>query len=226
VPSGRTLSRIGTAAALAALLIGAWLLWGSPDLASRIDRDALEELVAEAGAAGPVLVIGLMTLAVVASPIPSAPIALASGAAYGHTLGTIWVVLGAELGALVAFGLARFLGHDAIRRWTGPGIDRGLAGSQNALTAIVLVSRLLPFVSFDAVSYAAGLSSLRFWRFALATLAGIVPASFLLAHFGSVAAEGDAGPTTWIAAIGLGAMTAAPLIWAGWRGSRNMGKER
>jgi uncharacterized membrane protein YdjX (TVP38/TMEM64 family) len=182
--------------------------------------------VAEAGAVGPVLVIGLMTLAVVASPIPSAPIALASGAAYGHTWGTIWVVLGAELGALVAFGLARFLGHDAIRRWTGPGIDRGLAGSQNVLTAIVLVSRLLPFVSFDAVSYAAGLSSLWFWRFALATLAGIVPASFLLAHFGSVAAEGDAGPATWIAALGLGALTAAPLIWAAWRGWRQAEERR
>jgi uncharacterized membrane protein YdjX (TVP38/TMEM64 family) len=224
--AGRRLRRIGIAAALAALLIGAWLLWGGPDLAGRIDRDTLEALVAEAGAVGPVLVIGLMTLAVVASPIPSAPIALASGAAYGHTWGTIWVVLGAELGALIAFGLARFLGHDAIRRWTGPGIDRGLAGSQNVLTAIVLVSRLLPFVSFDAVSYAAGLSSLWFWRFALATLAGIVPASFLLAHFGSVAAEGDAGPATWIAALGLGALTAAPLIWAAWRGWRQAEERR
>lgn len=52
----------------------------------------------------------------------------------------------------------------------------------------------------------------------MATLAGIVPASFLLAHFGSVAAEGDAGPATWVAAIGLGGLTAAPLIWAAWRG--------
>ena len=216
--AGRTLRKTGIAAALAGLALGAWLLWGAPDLASRIDRDALEALVTEAGVAGPVLVIGLMALAIVASPIPSAPIALASGAAYGHTWGTIWVVLGAELGALIAFGLARFLGFEAIRRWIGFGIDRGLTGSQNALTAIVLVSRLLPFVSFDAVSYAAGLSCLRFWRFALATLAGIVPASFLLAHFGSVAAEGDAGPATWIAAFGLGAVTAAPLIWAAWRG--------
>ena len=215
--AGRTLRKTGIAAALAGLALGAWLLWGAPDLASRIDRDALEALVTEAGVAGPVLVIGLMALAVVASPIPSAPVALASGAAYGHTWGTIWVVLGAELGALLAFGLARFLGFEAIRRWTGPGIDRGLTGSQNVLTAIVLVSRLLPFVSFDAVSYAAGLSCLRFWRFALATLAGIVPASFLLAHFGSVAAEGDAGPATWVAAIGLGGLTAAPLIWAAWR---------
>jgi uncharacterized membrane protein YdjX (TVP38/TMEM64 family) len=201
------------------LAAGAWLLWGGPNLAARIDREALEAVVAEAGPAGPLLVVGLMTLAVVASPIPSAPVALASGAAYGHVWGTVWVVIGAELGALVAFGLARVLGFDIIRRWTGPGIDRGLAGSQNALTAVVLLSRLLPFVSFDAVSYAAGLSRLRLWRFSLATLAGIVPASFLLAHFGSVAMDGEAGAMTWVIAVGLGVLTAGPLVWAAWRGA-------
>jgi uncharacterized membrane protein YdjX (TVP38/TMEM64 family) len=202
-----------------ALAAGAWLLWGGPNLAARIDEEALEALVAQAGPAGPLLVVGLMTLAVVASPIPSAPVALASGAAYGHVWGTIWVVIGAELGALVAFTLARILGFDIIRRWTGPGIDRGLAGSQNALTAVVLLSRLLPFVSFDAVSYAAGLSRLRLWRFSLATLAGIVPASFLLAHFGSVAMDGEAGAMTWVIAVGLGVLTAGPLVWAAWRGA-------
>ena len=82
------------------------------------------------------------------------------------------------------------------------------------------MSRLLPFVSFDAVSYAAGLSRLQFWRFALATLAGIVPASFLLAHFGSLAMEGEAGALTWILAVGLGLLTAAPLVWAAWRGKQ------
>jgi uncharacterized membrane protein YdjX (TVP38/TMEM64 family) len=209
-----------------ALAAGAWLLSGESDLAARIDEEALEALVAQAGPAGPLLLVGLMTVAVVASPIPSAPVALASGAAYGHVWGTVWVVIGAELGALVAFGLARVLGFDIIRRWTGPGIDRGLAGSQNALTTIVLVSRLLPFVSFDAVSYAAGLSSLRFWRFALATLAGIVPASFLLAHFGSVAMDGEAGAMTWVIAVGLGVLTAGPLVWAAWRGAETMREEK
>ena len=91
-------------------------------------------------------------------------------------------------------------------------------GSQSALTAAVFASRLLPFVSFDLVSYAAGLSTLRFWRFALATLAGIAPASFLLAHFGTSATSGEAGVFTWIAALGLGLVTGAPLLWAAWRG--------
>jgi uncharacterized membrane protein YdjX (TVP38/TMEM64 family) len=49
---------------------------------------------------------------------------------------------------------------------------------------IVFVSRLLPFISFDIVSYAAGLTRLAMWRFAVATLAGIVLTCPLLeGHF-------------------------------------------
>ncbi len=48
-----------------------------------------------------------MILAILVSPIPSAPIAVAAGAAYGHTWGRLYVLLGAECGALAAFGLAR-----------------------------------------------------------------------------------------------------------------------
>jgi uncharacterized membrane protein YdjX (TVP38/TMEM64 family) len=44
---------------------------------------------------------------------------------------------------------------------------------------------LLPlFISFDAVSYAAGLTPLAFWQFMVATLVGMIPISFLLAYFG------------------------------------------
>lgn len=175
-----------------------------------------------AGVWGPVLIIALMTIAVVATPIPSAPIAVAAGAAYGHTQGTIYIVLGAELGALVAFGLARFLGRGAITRWFGGKLDKGWLGSQNALTITVFASRLMPFISFDIVSYAAGLSCLRIWRFATATLAGIIPASFVLAHFGNEAVSGEPGRAAW-AAIGLGALTLTPLIVAAardWRRKR------
>ncbi len=183
---------------------------------SLLEPERLETLVARAGLWGPVLIVTLMTIAVVASPIPSAPIALAAGAAYGHLWGTVQVVIGAELGALIAFGLARVLGHDVLRRVFGDRVDAGLLGSQNALTATVLASRLMPFVSFDMISYAAGLSRLHAWRFALATLAGIIPASFLLAHFGGEAVSGDLGRATW-AVLGLGLLTGLPLLWVAMR---------
>lgn len=183
---------------------------------SLLDVERLEMLVARAGLWGPIVIVTLMTIAVVASPIPSAPIALAAGAAYGHVWGTVQVVVGAELGALIAFGLARVLGHDALRRVFGDRVDAGLLGSQNALTAMIFASRLMPFVSFDMISYAAGLSRLHAWRFAVATLAGIIPASFLLAHFGGEAVSGDLGRATW-AVLGLGLVTGLPLLWVALR---------
>ncbi len=176
-----------------------------------LSSDRISEWVDAAGLWGPILIIVLMAAAIVATPIPSAPIALAAGAAYGHTLGTIYIVIGAELGALIAFGLARYLGRDTLVRWVGDKLDAGLLGSQNLLTFTVFASRLLPFISFDIVSYAAGLSRLHVWRFAVATLAGIIPASFILAHFGNEAASGQSDRAVW-AAVGLGILTLTPLI--------------
>ena len=204
-------------AALAILGIALLSVWQfAPSVFTEVrglmDAERLDKLVARAGLWGPVVIVTLMTVAVVASPIPSAPIALAAGAAYGHLWGTVLVVIGAELGALIAFGLARSLGHDVLRRVFGDRVDAGLLGSQTALMATVFASRLMPFVSFDMISYAAGLSRLHAWRFAVATLAGIVPASFLLAHFGGEAVSGDLRRAIW-AVLGLGLITGLPLLW-------------
>lgn len=206
---------------LAALTL--WLLLGNGGFSSMkngLSREAIEGWVAAAGIFGPLIVIGLMIFAVVASPIPSAPIAMAAGAAYGDIYGTAYIVIGAEIGALIAFGLGRWLGRDILLKWFGARIDIGLLGSQNALTAVVLFSRLMPFVSFDLVSYAAGLSALQTWRFALATLTGIIPASFLLAHFGGKVASADMGGMVWVV-LGLGMITGLPLLIAAFRGKKN-----
>ena len=152
------------------------LLGNSADIKSWVERQ---------GQIGPLFIIGLMMIAIIISPIPSAPIALAAGAMYGHTIGTIYIATGSVLGATTAFFIARIAGIDVTRKWLGDRYGKGLSGSQNMLMAIIFISRLLPFISFDMISYAAGVTSLSFWRFAIATLAGIIPASFLLAHFGS-----------------------------------------
>ncbi len=208
---------VGVAVAVLLILafVVAWLSGALPDA----DRETIETWVDQAGPWGPVAVIALMTIAVVASPIPSAPIALASGAAYGHYAGAVYVAIGSELGAIVAFLIARGLGRGAVERFLGDKSDYGLLGSQNALTLTVFSSRLLPFISFDAMSYAAGLSRLQFWRFALATFAGILPASFVLAHFGSTAMDGSFGAAEWIA-IALGFATALPIVFLALRKRR------
>ena len=153
--------------------------------------EELADCLARFGIFGPLLVIGMMAGAIVLSPIPGAPIAMASGAAFGHFWGTIYVLIGAEAGALIAFITARLLGFEIIQKWVKNHPFLDFSSSQNTLTIIVFAARLVPFISFDLVSYAAGLSPLGFWRFALATLAGMAPASFLLAHFGEEMAAGN-----------------------------------
>lgn len=202
--------RIGAALLLLAALLGASWLLADPDLARLLDPPALKSRVAALGAWGPLAIIGLMVLAILASPIPSAPVAMAAGALYGHAWGTLYVLLGAEIGAIAAFLIARTAGRDLVERWLGARVGLRWLGSQNALMGIVFASRLVPFISFDAVSYAAGLTALSLWRFALATLAGIVPASFLLAHFGGELAEGD-GRQALLTALVLGLIVALPL---------------
>jgi len=156
-----------------------------------VDMEALILQVRSLGAIGPLLVIGLMILAIVFNPLPSAPIALAAGAVYGHTWGTLYIITGAGTGAIIAFLLARFSAHDFVTKHLGNRFSLGRWGSQNALMAMVFISRLIPFLSFDLVSYGAGLTSITLWRFSIATLFGLIPASFLLAHFGGEMAQAD-----------------------------------
>lgn len=62
------------------------------------------------------------------------------------------------------------------------------------------------------IRHAAGLSRLHARRFTPATLAGIMPARFLLARFGGEGAGKDPGRVTW-AVLGLGFLTGVPLLW-------------
>lgn len=216
-PRAARWTRLAAGLVLLCALLAAYLVLSQTGVLDSVtESDVLERTVVRLGPIGPALLVGLMTLAIVMSPIPSAPIALAAGAAYGHFWGTLYVALGAEAGALIAFGLARLVGYGVLRTWLSTHrsaaiLDRFMH-SQNALTAAVFVTRLLPFLSFDVISYAAGLTPLRTWRFALATLMGILPASFLLAHFGEEAASGDLR-RVGLTVLVLGSVTLLPFAW-------------
>jgi uncharacterized membrane protein YdjX (TVP38/TMEM64 family) len=176
-----------------------------------MDSERLHATIQNAGAMGPLVIIGFFMIAVVINPLPSAPIALAAGFAYGHTWGTVYVVIGSVTGAFIAFTIARLLGHDILYRWFGEKLKVGLLGSQLGLMGMIVVFRLLPFISFDIVSYAAGLTEITWWRFLLATTVGIIPASFLLAHFGSEMGTGDPA-RIGLTVLLLGFMTAVPIV--------------
>ena len=200
----------GFLAAILVLALVYYQLQRSGALAVMMDSERLKVWIDSLGYGGPIALMGVMAAAIVINPIPSAPIALVAGALFGHTWGTIYAVTGATVGAMIAFGIARLLGYDTLSRFFGEKLKLGWLGSQNMLMGMVLVSRFVPFVSFDLVSYGAGLTPIRFWRFVIATVIGLIPASFLLAHFGGELSATDMNKALVIITV-LGVITLVPI---------------
>lgn len=221
--------RILVGVALALLLLGLIHVGIEAHVFERLtDQERIEGLVLAGGVFGPLALILLLALAIVASPLPSAPIAMVAGAIYGSVWGTLLTIAGSCLGATTAFLLARTVAYDAVRSWRLvqkplEQLERGR--SQNWLMAAVFVTRLAPFLSFDAISYAAGLTPLTFWRFLVATLLGVTPISFLLAYGGSAVIISDANPL--VALLVFGGVTAIPIAVRGlWLGARRWRERR
>ncbi len=135
-------------------------------------RDWLDGL----GPWGPLVFVVLLMAAVVVSPVPSVPLDIAAGLTFGLFWGTVYVLIGAELGAIIAFLIARRLGRPRLARR----LPAAAMASIDTLTArrgvrALILMRLLPVFNFDWVSYAAGLTSLSARAFALATFVGMIP---------------------------------------------------
>jgi len=104
---------------------------------------------------------------------------------YGPFWGTAYVLIGAELGAIISFLIGRALGRDILSRWLKQDITFCEHCSDRHLVGLMIVARLVPVFSFDIVSYGAGLTKMSLKAFALATLIGMVPPTFAFTYLGS-----------------------------------------
>lgn len=147
---------------------------------------ALIEYLRSFGIWAPVISAALMVLQSVAAPIPAFLLTFANGMLFGWFWGAVLSWTSAMAGAALCFGIARALGRPTVERLSGG--NAVLAGTdrffENYGTQSVLIARLLPFISFDVVSYAAGLTPMRFGRFLLATGIGQLPATLLYSWLG------------------------------------------
>ena len=95
------------------------------------------------------------------------------------------------VGAGLCFLIARALGRDVVEKFAGKGALAGVEGYfEKYGSKTILVCRLLPFVSFDAVSYFAGLTPIKFWPFFLATGLGQLPATIVYSYVGGMLSGG------------------------------------
>lgn len=164
------------------------------DMTSYLSPDKIQAWLARTGNLAPLIFMLAMAVAIVISPIPSLPLDIAAGAFFGPFLGTIYSSVGALVGAMMSFLISRALGRDFIMHLVGGHINFCTECSDKLLTKIVFLSRLVPLVSFDVVSYGAGLTKMSLSKFSVATFLGMLPLTFVYNYSGSTLTFGKSLP--------------------------------
>lgn len=195
---------------IAVLVVAAILLERRYHLSAVLSARSIEGWLEDAGPLAPLAFVFVMAATVV-TPAPTFPLDVLAGRFFGPVLGTLYAVTGATLGAMASFLLARWLGRDFVARLLKGHIHFCRACSDMLLTKVVFLVRLVPAVSFDLVSYGAGLTRMSLTRFALASFLGMLPLTFLYASVGPLLSIGRT--TVW---IGGAAAVALLLLLPRW----------
>ena len=191
--------------------------------ASTVAVPSLEQLRTRFGDHGPwaVLLFAGLYAAVSLTPLPKTVFSIAAGAVFGFRVGLTVVLLGADIGAIAAFYLARTLGFDAVRRLAGTRVERFDSHVARRGLWAVLAARLVPVVPFTAVNYLAGLTTLRVRDFVLGTVVGILPATAAAVAIGAYGSRPGSWP--FLVSVALLLLLAGIGVAAGIRRRRRSG---
>lgn len=155
------------------------------------DFEVVKAFVASYGIYAAIVSFLLMVLQSIVAPLPAFLITFANANLFGWWKGAILSWSGAMVGAGLCFCIARILGRDVVEKLTS---KSGLKNIDDFFEKhgkmSILIARLLPFISFDIVSYAAGLTSMSFLSFFIATGIGQLPATIVYSIVGGMLTGG------------------------------------
>jgi len=161
------------------------------DLFQSLDIEKIKVYILSFGLLAPLVSFGLMVFQSIIAPLPAFLITFANAALFGWVYGAMLSWASAMVGALLCFYIAKFLGRDVVEKLTSKmaleSVDAFFA--KHGIYAI-LIARLLPFISFDIVSYAAGLTSMKLRSFLIATGVGQLPATLIYSYAGEMLSGG------------------------------------
>jgi uncharacterized membrane protein YdjX (TVP38/TMEM64 family) len=152
---------------------------------SMLDVDAVKGYILSFGIWAPIISFLLMVFQSVAAPLPAFLITFANAGLFGWVKGAILSWTSAMAGAALCFYISRIYGRNTAERLTSKFALEEIDGFFDRYgNYAILIARLLPFISFDIVSYAAGLTSMSFWSFFWATGLGQLPATIVYSYAG------------------------------------------
>jgi len=203
------LVRIATALALLLVIALGMLAWWYHAAGIAPTSKGIEAEIRSWGNWAVVVSIALM-VAHSLVPFPAEFVTLANGMLFGPVWGVVITWTGAMLGAALAFALARWFGRPFVEAVLNErqrlGLDRWM---RRQGVGVLLLSRLMPLISFNVINYAAGLTPISWWTFLWTTGLGILPITTLLVITGDQVWNGSGNAWIYLVAVAV----AGALLW-------------
>ncbi|MCB1466503.1 MAG: TVP38/TMEM64 family protein, partial [Rhizobiaceae bacterium] len=176
-----------------------------------LNRDQLNLAAFDAWLSGldfwaPLAYLGLYAVGTIAF-LPGALFALAGGALFGPVWGALLNLVGATIGASLAFLIARYLAGEWVATRTGGRLKRLIDGVEAEGWRFVAFVRLVPLFPFNLTNYALGLTRISFQSYVATSFICMAPGAIAytwLGHAGREALAGDASAIRYgLLALGL-----------------------
>jgi uncharacterized membrane protein YdjX (TVP38/TMEM64 family) len=149
------------------------------------NTDEVRHRIDDLGAGGPPIILTLCLLHAVLL-YPAEIVDAAAGFAYGFWLGLPLVLFGWLLNGLAAYAIGRTLARPLLGRLFGhERFDRAERAIERGGVTLLLTVRLVPFLPFSLVCYAAGAARVPVWRFAWTTAVGYFPITAISVYLGT-----------------------------------------
>ena len=149
-----------------------------------IDSKDIQTYVNSFGKLAPIIYIIIFAL-VPLTLFPDSIIAIAGGLIFGLVKGYIYTAIGAILGATLSFYIFRKLGRNFVKKLTKEKLDNVEEMINSNGFFIIFMLRLIPLFPFDIISYGAGLTSVKYKDFILATFLGTIPGILVFTNIGA-----------------------------------------
>lgn len=177
-------------AASRALLTVLLLVMGALAIRYRdmLSMESIQQWTLEAGAWAPAVFMLAYAVSTVLF-IPAIPITLAGGALFGPVWGTVYNLLGATVGAMLAFAVSKYFVSGWVRRMMGGRLKKLYDGVEAEGWEFVAFTRLVPVFPFNALNYALGLTPIKFSHYAIATFVFMLPGAFAYTYVGYAGKE-------------------------------------
>jgi uncharacterized membrane protein YdjX (TVP38/TMEM64 family) len=187
-----------------------------------LEEQRLRQFVGAFGLYAPLVYLSIWI--VLPLVMPALPLVLIGGVLFGPVWGVVYVIIGATLGAIPPFLVARYLARDYVAaKIAGTRFANLDARVAEKGWVIVAITRIIPIFSYFVINYAYGLTRIPLWHYVAATAIFNLPPVVAYVYFASHILEAVRGQLSVGLLVGLALVilvSLLPFFYRKWQGGK------